>query len=304
MFWYDGRLYESTDEKGFDGDQVVEDAGEMAGAVQFRKLMGGPGLRFGATVFTTLRVYEQCLDHPMTQWVAHCDRLLHSATAFRWMLPDWTNLRSGAQQLQHHYPVLRMALFPDGKVWIAGRQLPEQLAQQQREGVACWLAPPDYGRSLPIHKTGNYLACWLARQQAQRVGASEAILTSAQGEWLETASGNLWGWADGRWWTPLTNQCLPGLMRARLQKLVTESGRVVTGEPWTRSVLKGFDAIAYSNCVVELVPIHTIFDGQTTLKYDAQHASLKALQRALQQQIAQSNFFENCPSKMRTADDS
>ncbi|MEL6158212.1 MAG: aminotransferase class IV [Cyanobacteria bacterium J06554_11] len=299
MFWYDGCLYEESEACGMEGAGRVEGASDP-----FYSLIGSPGLRFGATVFTTLRVYEQCLDHPMTQWAAHCDRLLHSATAFNWSLPDWRSLRHGAQQLQSLYPVLRLTLFPDGKAWIAGRELPKQLAQQQRAGVACWLASPDYARSLPAHKTGNYMACWLARQQAQQRGASEAILTSAQGDWLETATGNLWGWADGRWWTPQTSRCLPGIMRNRLQELLAETGQIVEGQPWTGAMLKAFDAIAYSNCVAELVPIHTIFAGQTTLKYDAQHPSLMVFQQVLQQQIARSKFSKREPSKMGTADDS
>ena len=52
-----------------------------------------------------------------------------------------------------------------------------------------------------MHKTGNYLACWLAKNAgAKKVGAQEAILTSDQGEWLETSTGNLWGWkrSNGR----------------------------------------------------------------------------------------------------------
>ncbi len=268
-FWYDGSLLDGGDHAST--GLPLDSAGLQA------------GLRFGASVFTTLRVYGKDLAHPMTMWAGHCDRITQSLTYFNWPQPNWSSVYRGAQQLKAYYPVLRITVFPNGKAWITGRDLPPSLSRQQTEGIASWLASADYLRSFPAHKTGNYLACWQARKQAQQRGAQEAILTNAQGEWLETTTGNLWGITEdqgkGRWWTPLSNQCLPGLMRNRLQGLLSAEGRSVSGLPWTRAAVERFDAIAYSNCVVGLLPIHTITDGDIKLKYNVQNASLKALQQ-------------------------
>ncbi len=270
-FWYDGALFDED-------DWAVVGLPSDTGSLQ-------AGLRFGASVFTTLRVYEQDLAHPMTMWERHCDRIAQSLTYFTWPHPDWPSIRKGAQQLKACYPILRITVFPDGKAWITGRDLPPSLSQQQVEGVTCWLAPAAYLRSFPLHKTGNYLACWQARKQAQQCGAQEAILTNAQGEWLETATGNLWGvfrdQSEHRWCMPLSKLCLPGLMRGRLQALLSAEGQSIGELPWTRAVVERFDAIAYSNCVVGLLPVHTILDRDITLKYDVQNASLKALQLRL-----------------------
>ena len=94
------------------------------------------GLRFGATVFTTLRVYGDSLHHPLTQWQAHCDRLTHSIEQFNWTLPDWSAIYSGCQRLKSGYPILRITIFPNGREWIVGRSLPPQLTQNQQTGVA------------------------------------------------------------------------------------------------------------------------------------------------------------------------
>ena len=266
-YWYDGRLIESSD--------------AASTLLPFKAAaFDTAALRFGASVFTTLRVVGQDLDHPLTMWKAHCDRLNRSLAYFGWIQPDWESIHQGAQQLKAYYLVLRITVFPNGKVWITGRDLPSLLTQQQTKGTTCWLASSDYQRSFPMHKTGNYLACWQARKQALQAGAQEAILTNVQGEWLETATGNLWGVMQGQWWTPL-QQCLPGLMRTQLQALLRAQGLKVCGLPWTRAVIEGFDAIAYSNCVVGLLPIHTILDGDIKLKYDVQNANLKALQQQL-----------------------
>ncbi len=266
-FWYDGDFFE-------------EDAGDRSVP------LNNEGLRFGATVFTTLRVYGNNLHHPLTQWQAHCDRLTHSIQYFNWTPPDWSAVYAGAQQLKGRYPILRITIFPDGREWIVGRSLPHQLTQNQQTGVACWVAPRDYARSLPTHKTGNYLACWLARQQAQSHGAHEAILTSSQGDWLETSTGNLWGWMHdgsekGRWCTPVHDRCLPGIMRHTLEKILTESGQLIDRQPWTPKRLFSFEAMAYSNCAVELLPIHTILNGATTLEYSHNHIRIKALQNRI-----------------------
>lgn len=262
-FWYDGVFF-------------AEDTADLAAVP-----LDNAGLRFGATVFTTLRVYDQDLDHPLTQWQGHCDRLHHSIQHFDWSPPDWPRIRSGCQQLKDRHSILRITLFPDGREWITGRSLPPDLAAQQQTGVRCWVAPPDYARSLPAHKTGNYLACWLARQQAQRHGADEAILSGAQGDWLETSTGNLWGWAEGQWWTPMGSQCLPGLMRGRLIRLLASLGQPLAGKPWTPKTVEGFEAIAYSNCAVELLPVHTIASGTSTLEYNPNHVSIRTLQTHL-----------------------
>ncbi|MEM9102738.1 MAG: right-handed parallel beta-helix repeat-containing protein, partial [Pseudomonadota bacterium] len=137
------------------------------------------------------------LEHPLTQWQAHCDRLCNSLNKLDWIAPDWHRLRVGANKLMPQFPVLRMTIFPDGREWITGRHLPVDLQQRQRDGITAWVADPDLSRSLSTEKTGNYLAPWLARQQAQQQGAQEAILVDPAGNWLETSTGNLWGWREG-----------------------------------------------------------------------------------------------------------
>ncbi|WP_226586826.1 aminotransferase class IV [Microseira wollei] len=239
MFWHNGNLIE-----GKTLELAIDD----------------PGLLYGATVFTTLRVYDGNLDHPQTNWLAHLRRLSSSLQSLNWQIPNWELVRQGAEILKQHFPVLRITIFPDGREWITGRNLPADLTERQKYGIAAWVAERgEWGRSLPTHKTGNYLSAWLALQQAQKYGAKEAILVDASGNWLETSTGNLWGWQDGRWWTPpLDAGILPGLMREQLINRLHSQNETVGEEPWTADFVAGLEAIAYSNSVVEVVPIHTI----------------------------------------------
>lgn len=116
---------------------------------------------------------------------------------------------------------------------------------------------------------------WLARSAAQPEATQETILVDASGNWLETSTGNLWGWKDNCWWTPpLTAGILPGIVRSHLIKKLN-----VREEPWNQVV---FEAIAYTNSVVEVIPIHTVIqppnlNNIAQLTFDPYHPSLNQL---------------------------
>jgi 4-amino-4-deoxychorismate lyase len=241
-----------------------------------------PALLYGATVFTTLRIYNS-LDHPCTAWSAHCQRLRTGLQSLGWAEPDWQRLRQGAQILGEYYAVLRVTLFPDGREWITGRALPLDLLQQQTQGITAWVADAAWGRSLPAYKTGNYLVPWLALQQAQAHGAQESILIDEAGNWLETSTGNLWGWANGCWYTPALNErILPGLQRQRLLQGLRCHNKKVVETTWDAALVLQFETLAYSNCVVEFIPIQAILTPPKPLRYDASHPNLGDLRQACQ----------------------
>ncbi|WP_392481003.1 aminotransferase class IV [Nostoc sp. C110] len=254
MFWYDGKLIHS---------QTLE------------LNINDPGLLYGATIFTTLRVYENSLDSNLTNWQAHCDRLLFSIQTFGWQQPDWKRLLRGAQILLAHFPILRITLFPDGREWITGRFLPQDLTEKQNNGVLCTVASPEFYRSLPSHKTGNYLSAWLAKTSSD---AQEAILVDTQGNWLETSTGNLWGWCDRSWYTPpIKAGILPGIGRSQLVNWLQKHQQPVREETWSAELVQRFEAIAYTNSVVEIIPIHTVNQPSGSLQCNPHHHSFQLI---------------------------
>lgn len=248
MFWYDGQLIDSN---------------------QIKLEIDDPGLCYGATVFTTMRVYEKSLSHAQTEWLAHGDRLKTAIKAFNWNQPNWLRIQQGVELLLLHYPVLRIAVFPNGKEWITGRGLPSNLEQRQVKGITAWLAQDSlYRRDLPQYKTGNYLSAYLARHQALRLNAQEAILIDDQGNWLETTTGNLWGWKNDCWYTPsLDSGILPGIARSRWLKFFQTKKIPVTENIWTPKFILSLKSLAYSNCVIDLVPITTVLWAENEVHY-------------------------------------
>jgi 4-amino-4-deoxychorismate lyase len=241
--------------------------------------INNPALLYGATVFTTMRVYDRSLEHRLTNWQAHCDRLSNSLQAFAWQLPDWQILRKGAEALLSIFPILRMAIFPDGKEWIIGRYLPEDLAERQQKGIVGYIAQnSQFYRYLPQQKTGNYLGAWLALKEAQKLGVKEAILLDNNGTWLETSTGNLWGYKDNCWWTPsLESGILPGIARAQILKWLQSQNVPVRENKWEPGFVKDLESIAYSNSVVEIIPFADILGLETNCKLNLSHLALKKL---------------------------
>ncbi|MDJ0731325.1 MAG: aminotransferase class IV [Crocosphaera sp.] len=257
-YWYDGQLFKE--------DKICLS-------------IDNPGLKYGATVFTTLRVYQQSLEHPLTQWEAHCHRLKKSLEAFGWCLPNWQNLSQGANYLIPTYPVLRITIFPDGKEWITGRFLAKNLVKLQQEGVKGWLADNSlFQRSLKAHKTGNYLGAYLALKKAKTLGFQEAILVNSQGNWLETSTGNLWGWKERTWYTPaLEVGILPGIGRWQLINWLRQNNIKIEENQWTPSWIKSLEIVAYSNSVVEVIPFASIDCYEELLTFDVSSEALKIL---------------------------
>jgi 4-amino-4-deoxychorismate lyase len=232
-----------------------------------------PGLLYGATVFTTCRVYEKSLDHPLTLWSAHQARLTNSLISLGWTLPIWEQVEQGIHEVIRHSPdrpIIRITIFPDGRELIFGRDLPADLAQRQQQGIVAKVVQ-GFDRSLSIHKTGNYLAPWLAKQQVSP--AAEAILADATGRWLETSTGNLWGWDGEKFYSPSIDS-LAGIARTHLVQWLQTQGRIVDEQPWDLDVIDRFVGLAYSNSVVQLVPIHTVIAATGNRHYQPDFSAL------------------------------
>lgn len=241
-----------------------------------------PALLYGATHFTTLRIYNQTLTDPRTHWPHHLKRLRQTLPHF--IEPNWAQLIEGATYFSKYYEILRLTLFPDGRHLITGRSLPLDLSDRQAHGISALLLPPDQIRSLPHFKTGNYLAPWLALQDARQRNCAEAIFTDRQGNWLETTTGNLWGYAKGIWHTPpLRNSensttILPGIQRSALISLLQSQTIPIQETHWLPDRIAQFECIAYSNCVVEFIPIHTVISSENIRFYQFS-TNFKAIQK-------------------------
>ena len=246
----------------YDGQPVVSDTITIP--------IDDPGLLRGVNLFTTLRVHHT-LDHPATQWPAHCDRLRTTIETFNFTPPNWDHIRAGAEYIHQHYPVVRILVFPNGIEWITGRLIPSDLDRKHTEGITAWLAPPEYQRAMPQYKSTSYLASWIGDREGRARNAEATILTNPDGHWLETTTGSLWGYRDGQWWVPpqFTEtkdgrplaQRLSSTTQNFIIQLLEKEGQTVGLRPWTPDWVPQLEAITYGSTITGAVPIRRVLDS-------------------------------------------
>jgi branched-chain amino acid aminotransferase len=109
------------------------------------------------------------------------------------------------------------------------------------------------------HKTANYLACVMAKREAQAAGADEAILMNERGEATEGATSNIFIVRNGCVFTPLV-ACglLPGITREVVITLCVATG--IPCREWTLRPgdLFASDEIFITNSLLGVMPVRMV----------------------------------------------
>ncbi len=111
-------------------------------------------------------------------------------------------------------------------------------------------------------RASNYLNHVLARIEANRAGADEAVLLNAQGRVAEGTADNLFVVRDGRLATPpVIDGALPGITRALVLQLAGEMGIEVQEQSLAPYDLYMADELFLTGTGAELIPVREI-DGR------------------------------------------
>lgn len=122
--------------------------------------------------------------------------------------------------------------------------------------------PVPWARELPDVKAVSHLAASLARAQARRAGADEALLTTGDGTVLEGASSNVFAVRDGAVTTPpLAAGLLAGVTRQVVLDLAPAADLVVAEGPLTVSSICAADEAFVTSSTREVVPLVAIGDA-------------------------------------------
>ena len=106
------------------------------------------------------------------------------------------------------------------------------------------------------------------------MGAKEAILQNNQNHWLETATGNLWGYGEGFWHTPPLTGILPGIMRNYLLTTLKNHGIKVKISAFTPELITQLETLFYSNSVVQIMPIKQVLINDNIREFKINHSAL------------------------------
>ncbi len=133
-------------------------------------------------------------------------------------------------------------------------------------------------------KSANYLDNMLARAEARRFNAQEAIMLNTDGFIAEGSMSNIFCVAGGRLVTPDEDSgILPGVTRQVVIELAQAAGIPVAVRQVTPAELAGADEIFLTSSIMEIIPV-TVCDGKqigTGLAAGAITARLQILYREL-----------------------
>lgn len=117
--------------------------------------------------------------------------------------------------------------------------------------------------SLSCHKTANRLPYMLARREAEKKGAEEALLLNSDGRAVELSTSNVFIVKAGELFTPaLSEGPLPGITRDVILLLASEMMIPVREVRMALSMLETADEIFATNTLMEVLPVVQFKDRQ------------------------------------------
>ncbi len=228
------------------------------------------GFNFADGVFEGIRVYEG----RVFKLDEHIDRLFASAEAFEIDVGlDQDELRSeilrwltanGVERDFHFRPIVTRAdRFPprmdprfsegDAQLVIVGGPVPP--AGKGSKVVMSPVRRPAPS-VLPAHvKSLSYGPALLARLDAIRRGADEAILLDELGLVAEASVANVFAYSGGALLTPRPRACLDGITRRAVMQLARDSGYTVLEVGMTPEELTDADELFLTGTSAEITPI-------------------------------------------------
>lgn len=151
--------------------------------------------------------------------------------------------------------------------------------------VASCPFPRNERSPLTRHKTINYLEPILARTEARRKGADEALMRNTQGRIAEAGAANIFLVRDGSLATPSIEEgALPGIVREAVIRIAGEQGLPVRERPIEPVELLSAEEVFITNSLLGAVPV-TRIDGET-LPRPARAPWLPSLRRGVEELAA------------------
>ena len=152
----------------------------------------------------------------------------------------------------------------DAAAVLVARPLTDYPPDLYRRGMAAVVSPVRRNETSPLCriKTLNYLDNLLAREDARRRGADEAILLNTRGLVAEGSASNLFLVEGGRLLTPsVESGALPGITRQAALELASAAGLEAVESGVEMQALWDAPEVFLTNSVMEVMPL-TMLDGR------------------------------------------
>ena len=244
--------------------------GELVAAEQAALPALDRGLLYGYGLFETMRSYSG----RVFRLAEHYRRLEAGAELLAIPVPltlaaleeavDTTLARNG---LAGAYVRLTVTAGPDGgraSVLLTAREVTEYPPELHRRGMAAVVSAVRRNETSPLArvKSLNCLDNLLAREEARRSGAGEALLLNTREFIAEGAASNVFLVRNGTLVTPgVEAGALPGITRQAVLELAGEEGIEVVETSLALAELAGAGEAFLTNSVMEVMPLVSV-DGR------------------------------------------
>lgn len=267
--------------------------GEFVKAVEAKMDFYSQSLHYGYSVFEGIRSYKTTAGETrIFKAKEHFDRLQQSAEAMN-MPYHWTTEELTAAT----YELLKMNKLQDAyirPVVYAPANMSFVQNKQSYIVIEVWEMQPFLGDKLlrvmtssfqrpnpkgfKIHAKagGHYVNSILASQEAKAAGYDEALLCDMHGFVAEGPGANVFYEKDGKLFTPMLGNILPGITRATVMELCNELGIEVEERMVTLEAIKEADAVFYCGTAAEIIGWKSIDDMEFKNDWD------KTLSRKIQ----------------------
>lgn len=128
--------------------------------------------------------------------------------------------------------------------------------------VSSWQRPDNLCGPAGAKVNGAYVTSTLAKREAVRVGADEAVMLNSVGHVAECTGENIFLYRHGKILTPGVAECiLEGITRASIIEVARDLGYEVIETQVTRSELISADEVWMTGTAAEIAPV-TMIDGR------------------------------------------
>ena len=140
------------------------------------------------------------------------------------------------------------------------------LGSASKEGAkiitSSWHRPDNLCGPAGAKVNGAYVTSCLAKREAVRQGANEALMLNSTGHVAECTGENIFMCKDGKIYTPPTSECiLEGITRNSIIQVARDMGYEVMESQMTRTQLVTADEVWMTGTAAEIVPVSMI-DGR------------------------------------------
>ena len=284
------------------GSYVVLD-GELVAADEARVPVDDRGFLYGDSVFTTLRCYGG-VPFRLDRHVARLNASLASPVVSIAHTVDEDDLRRDIARLLERNgcpdavvrfrvtrgygagPLPPANATPTTLLTVDPLHLDESLYARGAKLIVSSVRRDPRGE-LGKHKLGSFFWSLMARREAAKQGADEAILCDTDGNWLECACSNLFAVVEGRLVTPdTTENILPGIARETVLECAEPIGIPVSLRRLTAETAKSAEEWFITNSVQEIVPVARIVSTPYTTRGSVTAPLIRAYRDAVARETA------------------